>query len=94
MRTRVQRLSRALRPACSTVLLWGDIPHSAGLQFCTAPCADRSSYVDRILRGDKPSDLPVQSPTRFETTVKVRTAKALGFTFPPSLLLAADEIIE
>jgi putative tryptophan/tyrosine transport system substrate-binding protein len=53
-----------------------------------------ASYVDRILRGDKPADLPVQAPTKFETTVNVRTAKALDLTVPPGLLVAADEVLE
>jgi ABC-type uncharacterized transport system substrate-binding protein len=53
-----------------------------------------ASYVDRILRGDKPADIPVQAPTKFETTVNLRTAKALGITVPPGLLVAADELIE
>ena len=53
-----------------------------------------ASYVDRILRGDKPADLPVQAPTRYETAVNLKTVKALSLTVPPNLLLAADEVIE
>jgi putative ABC transport system substrate-binding protein len=53
-----------------------------------------SSYIDRILRGAKPVDLPVQAPTKYETVVNMKTAKALGMTVPPGLLVAADEVIE
>jgi putative ABC transport system substrate-binding protein len=53
-----------------------------------------ASFVDRILRGAKTVDLPVQAPTRYETLVNLKTAKALGLDVPPSLLVRADEVIE
>ena len=51
-------------------------------------------FVNRVLRGANPADLPVQLPTKYETTVNLKTAKALGFTVPPAPLVRADEVIE
>jgi putative ABC transport system substrate-binding protein len=65
-----------------------------GIADLNEPFRQAASYVDRILRGAKPGDLPVQGPTKYSTILNLKTAKALGLTVPPAMLVRADEVIE
>jgi putative ABC transport system substrate-binding protein len=95
---RAQIISAAARNNVPAVYELSDFARDGGLLSYGADPEDiyrrTATYVDRILRGEKPSDLPVQFPTRFEMVVNLKTAKALGVTVPQSILLRADEVIE
>jgi putative ABC transport system substrate-binding protein len=91
----IDQLARSRIPAVYTMRLF---PESGGLVSYGVDFADQyrqaAFYADRILKGAKPSDLPVQQPTRFELVVNLKTAKAMGLTIPESFLLRADEVID
>ena len=86
-------ISAAARNKVPAVSLVSEFPRDGGLLSYGPDAVDTwrraASYVDRILRGEKPGDLPVQLPTKFEMVVNRRTAKALGLAIPPSILLRA-----
>ena len=88
----------ALRQRLPTVYTWRTYPETGGLMSYGANIAAlhyrAAYYVDRILKGAKPADLPVEQPTKFELVLNRKTAQVLGITFPPTLLILADEVIQ
>jgi putative tryptophan/tyrosine transport system substrate-binding protein len=91
-------LSSALAAQLPTIFSTGDFVKAGALMSYGPSYTERfghaADYVDKILRGAKPSDLPVDQPTKFELVINLKTAKALGLTIPQSLLATADEVIE
>ena len=92
--TLLKLASKARLPAIYSERIWAD---EGGLMSYGANYADQlrrsAAYVDKILKGAKPGDLPIEQPTKFELVVNLKTAKALGLTIPESILLRADEVI-
>ena len=91
-------ISAAARNNVPVVYYLSDYPRDGGLLSYGPDPLDNfrraATYVDRILRGERPAELPVQLPTKFELVLNLKTAKALGLTVPQSILLGADEVIE
>lgn len=95
---RVETLNLAAKHRLPVISLYKDFVESGGLVAYGAslPAVYKRAayYVDRILKGAKPRDLPIEQPTKFELLINLKTAKALGLTIPQSLLIRADQIIE
>ncbi len=95
---RSQIATLALKTGLPTISLFTSFPESGTLMAYGPRLQDlyrrAPSYVDKILKGARPGDLPIERPTRFDFVINLKTAKALGLTIPPSLLLRADEVIQ
>jgi putative ABC transport system substrate-binding protein len=95
---RLEIVDAAMKNGLPTLAINPDIVREAGALIAYGPTDAeilrlRAEYIDRILRGAKPADLPVQQPTKFELVINLKTARALGLTIPKDLLLRADEVI-
>jgi putative ABC transport system substrate-binding protein len=95
-RARLAQLALAHRVV--TMVSWREAAEAGALMAYSTPIVEfvrrEPYYIDRILRGARPADLPVEEPTKFELTINLKTAKALGLTIPRSLLQRADQVIE
>ncbi len=95
---RVLIMGAALRYALPTMVEGGDMLQAGGLLSYAASLAElnyrHAAFIDKILRGAKPADLPIEQPTKFELGINLKTAKALGIAIPKTLLLRADEVIQ